>query len=145
MPPVIKGKYYWNKGEWEDWRIIMFFLKTTYYDSANQTSNPNIKTKTSNHTIPQDWHDMKRAAENFIRVLDRVQLEKKLVNGKLRIDREAGQAIYEISSIGADRASGVRLDFVISIFNGCEIEDYNEEDICAITIPEDDSHPEHSL
>lgn len=145
MPPVINGSYAFNKGEWEDWRITLFFLNTTYYKGDNQPKNNNPNTKTSTHTIPQDWHDMKRAATDFIRVLDKVQRLQSLVSGKVRLSQERAQQVEVKTQIGIDKASGVRLDFMISVFIGCELEDYELDDIADIEIPVDDSHPAHQL
>lgn len=145
MPPVSYGNHGWNKGEWSDFIFILFFLKTTFYNSANQTQTPNISTRTSTHTVPEDWHDMERAARNFIRVLDRLQRIKGMINNSFRLDQEHEQIIRPVSLIGADRVSGVRLDFRASLFIGCCLEDYNEADIETIQIPVEDPHPEHAL
>jgi hypothetical protein len=147
MPPRSQGKYTERGGEWEKYQITMFFLTTTYYDGNNQVKSPNKATGTSTHTIPQDWHDMKRCAMNFIRVLDRLQREKDLVKDRFRLggDADQGRLIDPISMIGVDRTSGVRLYFTCSLYNGCEMEDYDESAINSIIIPDADPHPEHKL
>lgn len=144
MPPVGMGRYTGKNGEWERYRFTHVFLKTTFYDSTNKTSTANAATRTSTHTIGQDWHDMKRCAVNFLRVLDRLQRTKHLINDKFRLD-DSDRIITPVSNIGVDRASGVRLDFTASVFIGCELEDYDADDIADITIPVADSHPEHTL
>jgi len=147
MPPRSQGKYTEKGGEWEKYQITLFFLTTTYYNGNNQVKNPNAGTGTSTHTIPQDWHDMKRCAMNFIRVLNTVQKTKGLVSNMFRIggDADQGRMIDPISLIGVDRASGVRLYFTCSLYNGCDMEDYDESEINSITIPDADPHPEHKL
>lgn len=145
MAPQSFGKYTDKKGEWEKYRIMMCFLTTTYYSATNQTMTPNPNTKTSTHTIPQDWHDMKRCAVNFITVLDRFTRSQGLINSTFRLDQERDRIVTPVSEIGADRASGVRLEFMASLFIGCEIEDYDEADILSIEVPALDSHPEHQL
>lgn len=144
MPPRTRGNFSYNKGEWESHRFIIFFLKTTYADSNNQVSSRNAATGTSTHTVPQDWHDMKRAAVNFIRVLDRIQRTKNLINTSFRLDPDE-KLIDPVSLVGKDRVSGVRLEFNGSLFTGCELEDYEPSDLNSIIIPEFDSHPEHKL
>jgi hypothetical protein len=147
MPPRSQGKFTEKGGEWEKYRAIMFFLTTTYYDGNNQIKNQNKATGTSMHTVPHDWHDMKRCATNFIKVTDRIQKERGLIASTFRLggDRDQERMIDPVSFIGVDRLSGVRLDFSFSLFNGCELEDYNESDISSIIIPAADPHPEHKL
>ncbi len=143
MPPVSRGESKYNQQEFERYSISMFFLKTTYYDSQNQVSNPNPNTGTSMHTIPQDWHDMKRCATAFMRVLDKMQRSESMLS-YFRLD--TGEKFFKpVSNIGIDRASGIKLDFQVQLFTGCEIEDYDVNDISTITIPVADPHPEHSL
>lgn len=146
LPPVSQGFYFYNKEDWEHYRITMFFLTTSYVAGVNQVNVQNVNTGTSTHTILQDWHDMKRAAVGFLRVLDKTQRDLGLVNNKFRLDHHKERTITPVSEIGTDNLSGVRLDFLASIFIGCEdLEDYNPEEIGLITAPEDDSHPEHQL
>lgn len=145
MPPVSMGQYTAKNGEWEKNRFIMFFLTTSYYSGTNQIMTPNPSTKTSKHTIPQDWHDMKRCAISFIYVLNKVCREKGLINTSFRLDQERDKIITRVSKIGNKRLSGVRLEFIGSVFIGCELEDYDEEDIASIELPKADSHPEHQL
>jgi hypothetical protein len=144
MPPVSQGSFTDAKGEWEKYQFIHFFLTTTYYSGTNQIKNVNPNTQTSTHTILQDQHDMGRCARNFIAVLNKVARDRGLINGKFRLD-SASRMIRPVSGIGVHRLSGVRLDFAGSVFNGCTMEDFEEEDIDAIVIPESDSHPEHQL
>lgn len=147
MPPVSYGYYFNEIGEWEKNRAALFFLNSTYYTGLNQVQVPNAATGTSTHTIPQDWHDMKRCAMNFITVLDRVARSKtnQLIKNKFRLDQEKESVISRVTQVGVDKASGVRLDLFYSLMVGCEIEDYDESEIADISIPEDDPHPEHTL
>lgn len=143
MPPVSYGFYTDRNGEWEKYRGTLFFLTSSYYDGNNQIKVPNPSTRTSMHMIPHDWHDMKRCSVNFITVLDRFTRLKGLVKDKFRVDQERERVTTPRSQIGTDKASGVQLDMSWSQFIGCEIEDYKEDEIESIIIPEDDSHPEH--
>jgi hypothetical protein len=145
MPPKSFGNYIDIGGEWEENEFVIAFLTTTYYSGTNQTMNPNPNTKTSMHTIPQDWHDMKRCAVNFITVLDKVTRTNGLVNKTFRLNQQNKKMITPLSEIGAERMSGVLLRFYGSLFIGCNLEDYDETDILSIELPELDSHPEHQL
>jgi hypothetical protein len=146
MPPVSQSDYTKRGGSWDDYRLIMFFLTTSNYSGTGQTMMPNNATRTSTHTVDEDWHDMKRCASNFIYALGRVQKEKGLIHSKFRLDQSKGQIITPVSSIGIDRVSGVRMDFNASIFIACDqLEDYQADDITNIIVPGDDSHPEHQL
>ncbi len=144
MPPRSQGHFTNPEGNWEKYRGVLFFLNTTYYTGNNQVNAPNAATGTSMHTVPQDWHDMKRCGENFLRVLDKLQKDKDLVQSTFRLGSEE-KMFDPVSFVGTDRASGVRLDFTFSLFSGCNLEDYNPDDIDSITIPVADPHPEHKL
>lgn len=145
MPPVSQGQYTTKKNGWEKNLFTMFFLTTSYYSGTNQTINPNPNTKTSKHTIPQDWDDMKRCATNFIYVLNKFSKDQGLINTSFRLDQERDQVITRVSKIGTKRLSGVKLEFMGSVFIGCELEDYDVDEIASIEVPEADSHPEHQL
>jgi hypothetical protein len=140
MPPRSRGAVKFLNDEYQAYSITLLFLKTTYYDAGGVT-NPNPNTGTSTHTILQDWHDMKRAAEGFLRVLD------KLTRANANLFRLSGEDKFftPVSTVGVDRVSGVRVDFTLSLFSGCELEDYDPADISSITIPDADTHPEHNL
>jgi hypothetical protein len=145
MPPVSNGKFVDPKGEWEYYDFILFFLKTTYYTGDNQIANVNPNTQTSTHTVLQDQHDMGRSARNFIGVVERIARTKGLIKNKFRLSSDHDRIIRPVANIGTNRLSGVRLDFTGSVFNGCTIEDYTEDGIDEIIIPDCDSHPEHKL
>jgi hypothetical protein len=144
MPPISQGKFIDPKGEWEEYSFIMFFLTTTYYDGNNQIKDVNVNTQTSTHTILSDQHDMGRCARNFVHVADKVTRVKHVVNCKFRVVNE-NKIVRPVANIGSKRLSGVRIDFRGQVLNGCVVEDYNQEDIDEIIIPEGDPHPEHSL
>lgn len=144
MPPRSFGSFTAKQGEWLRYKIDLFFLTGTYYTGANQVKNVNSSTQTSAHTILQDWHDMKRCAMSFLRVLARIEREKGLIQSSFRLD-QADRVIDPVSLIGVDRASGVRLGFSCSLFVGCELEDYTDEGINSIILPAVDPHPEHKL
>lgn len=145
MPPVSYGTFTDKKGEWELYQFTMFFLTTTYASSTNGTLNINPNTRTSTHTIPETWHDMHRCSLNFIRVIDRLQRTKFLINSSFRLNQERDEMHRPITLIGNDGASGVRLDFRASLFVGCDLEDYDVDELDDIEIPDEDTHPVHAL
>lgn len=144
LPPKSKGDFTAKMGEWEYYNFQLYFLKTTYAAADNQIQSRNNSTGTSTHTIPQDWHDMKRAAINFIRVLSTLQRAANLINTYFRL-APGDKYLEPVSLVGKDRVSGVRLEFAGSLFIGCEIEDYDITDLLTINIPEGDNHPEHKM
>lgn len=144
MPsPHSRVTYRGRQDGWERFRIILFFCKTSYTDSQNKVQTPNVKTKTSLHTIPQDWHDMKRCANNFIRALMAVQDAQKASTFRL----PSNEVLHvPFSIIGADNVSGVKSDFDFDLFTGCDpIEDYINDEYPTNLELELDSHPEHAL
>lgn len=145
MPPVISGSFKDKSSEWSTYRLIMFFLKTSYYTGTNQIMAPNQATGTSTHTIPQDWHDMQRCAINFLKVLDHIQRKKGLVRDRFRIDTAPDAVIRPVSNLGVNRMAGVRVDYHVQLYTDCPVEDYGQSDIDNITVPGADSHPEHTL
>jgi hypothetical protein len=145
MPPVSEGSFTFKKQEWKRLRCVLLFLNTTYYTGTNQVKNPNKNTGTSQHTIVQDWHDMERCATSFLRVVSKLERSLNLINTYLRLEQDADKRITPVSNIGVDRASGVMCEFYVHLFEGCDIEDYDPDDIDEIEVPAEDSHPEHKL
>jgi hypothetical protein len=138
-PPHSNIEFSRKDENWEEFRIIMFFMNKSLYDQIRSSS------QTSQHQIFEDWHDMKRCAVNFIRALLSVQYNTKPTYFVV----PANKILFiPLSEIGADRASGVRVDFNFRLFIGCNIEDYyvNEEPEYPTTINIDlDGHAEHKL
>lgn len=145
MPPISSGNYSDAVNEWEQYRCSIFFLNTVFYSGTNQVVFPNASTQTSKHTVVQTWHDMKRAAVNFVRAVDRVSRKRGLIRGVFRVAPGKQHIITPVTKVGADLSSGVRLDMSVELFTGCTIEDYTESEILNINLPEGDSHPEHTL
>lgn len=119
MPPTMRGGFY---------NITLFFLRTSYY---GEDANINPLTNTSMRTIIEDWAEMQAVWSDFGKAL--TKLQAKGFYQQFRIGtREA--IIQPVSSIGIDRASGVRVDFELMLPYGCEpLSDY--EDINLIEIP----------
>lgn len=133
MPPRSNGDFYF---------ITLFFLKETYYGGGNVI---NTNTQTSTHTIEYDWTDMKRCADGFMYAIDSVAMASGYEY--FAITSKSTPVITPVTEIGADRVSGVRLDFQLTLrVVVCEVPgDYDESDIELIEIPFVDGHPEHDL
>jgi hypothetical protein len=138
-PPRSNGKFIAKYDEWEEYRIEMFFLNTTYYTGTNQISRPNSGTRTSSKSVIEEWDDMKVAAVDFIRVLQLVLKGNNTdsVNMLDAIQLSSKEKFIDpISFAGTQRLSGVRLTFILKIFTNCLIQDYVDGGI--IVLPESD-------
>lgn len=137
IPPNSTGYINEKESSWLRYRIILCFMKTTFYDGNNEISLPNPKTKTSMHTVPDDLHDMMRCAVNFIKRLDLIQRKSKVL---FRFPKNL-VLFTPMSTIGVDRATGIKAHFDLDVFLSCNTEDYDEYDTDLVISP--DSHPEH--
>lgn len=134
MPPRSTGKPSAKEAAWENERLTLLFLTTTYYNGGVIASR-NPATNTSLRSVQEDWDDMKLAADDFIKALRKVHDEKRLYTSVLRIVKPDAYTT-PISFVGVDRVSGVRLDFEVSMFVPCELTDYNTEELSTIELPE---------
>lgn len=143
MPPKSTANYDSDRDFKDRYNIGLLFLTGTYQTGSGdvKTPNPQMPNK-SNHTIVQDWHDMKRCAKSFMQVLRQLIIDKGL-NNKLSICSSPTPAIVPVSTVGNDRLSGVYLTFDATLWSGCELEDYAEGYMDRIVLPTTDSHPEH--
>jgi len=138
-PPRSNGKFIAKYDEWEEYRIEMFFLNTTYYTGTTQISKPNSGTRTSSKSVIEEWDDMKVAAVDFIRVLQLVLKGNNTdsVNMLDAIQLSSKEKFIDpVSFAGTSRLSGVRLTFILKIFTNCLIQDYVDGGI--IVLPESD-------
>lgn len=129
-----------QKGEWERFNIVQFFVTSTFYNEKGIV-NQNLKTATSNHKVEWDWHDMKRVAFNFMRALHNLQRTTR--PSLFRLPSTNSILCIPVSNVGVDRVSGVRIHYDIEIFVGCEKEDYEEYPV-NLTVNLD-SHAEHNI
>lgn len=116
-PPHSQVEYSNKLGEWERYRIILFFCNTTYYE-GNAITNPNPKTKTSTKSISTTWDEMKTLAANFMRDLSTKQRITPNSTFRLPVDNKA--LIIPFSITGQDRVSGIRIHFDFDVFVGCD-------------------------
>lgn len=120
---------------WEEFRIISFFMKQSEIEDLN------ADTMMAQHSVLEDWHDMKRVALNFLNALWSVQDAMKPTHF---IVPKHKYLVIPLSLVGADKISGVRLDFDFKLWTGCSMEDY-QDDYPKILNIELDGHPEHNL
>ncbi len=146
MPPLSDVSLKDKNNNWERYYIDMFFLTNTYYTSANQVKSINKNTQTSQHSIEQDWHDMKVCARDFLLSLNNIA-DANLGNYTpfRLVHNDSSKKQFEPVSLNSnDRVSGVKLSFKIDIFNGCEIEDYQANiDWSLIDLPSLTLHQQH--
>lgn len=127
MPPRSEGVF-GKMDEWENYKIDLFFLNTTFYNGVNEVSDPNPYTGTSMRPVTQEWEDMKQAATDFMRVLQLVQKGNNdqsvnMLNNLFRLG-QGSKYIDPVSFVSDHRLSGVRLRFEAAIYTTCAIEDY---------------------
>lgn len=143
MAPRSVGKYNAVQDEWEKYFMTQFFLTTTNYSSNNQPQSVNRNTQTSTHTVEQTWHDMRRCAIDFIRTGKQFVAKNMLQSSLFRFTND-DVVIAPVTIVGADRLSGVRMDYKIEMFTGCAIDDYADGAVNDIPVPAADSHAWHS-
>lgn len=153
LPPIKSGNFQFHGADvagpqigYNTYRISMLFLRPATYTAYNQPSQPLPNTALPTHTIADTWHDMSRCAENFLQVLYSV-LEKQRLNGgptAITIGEASPQSEQYVSDIGNDKVSGVLFQFPLLVNGGCDIEDYPDDFVETIVIPElIDTHPTH--
>lgn len=143
MPPVSEMSLKDSTGEWERYRIELWFLTTTFYTGNNQIKFPNKNTLTSTHRIIEDWHDMKRCAKDFVLVLNGLVMQFSPPGLPFRIPGSEKKVFDPISLQGGTRLSGVRMILKADLWTGCEIEDYVPDNLLDIEIPAPNIHPTH--
>lgn len=140
LPPPSTGDYLDDHFK-DEYEITMFFLTTTFYTSHNQVKGLNRNTNTSQHTIVEDWHDMKRCAVKFLKALQSVA---PVAGGKFFIKEGLMPIIDPVSLAGNDRVSGVKVIFNFCVAEDCTEEDYPTDFVDQFERPEGiDTHPEH--
>lgn len=136
MPPVIIPKY---SKQAEKINITLLFLTTSFYTGDSQIKSPNKSTNTSTHRIVEDWEDMLKSAQDFFKVLD-LMIQNNRSTIKIGFDLTKEPFIDTVSLAGNKRLSGVKFSFTLSLFDNCDIVDYTQENIDALTVPTEDIH-----
>lgn len=147
MPPSKEGQFEYrnepnSSGHTDIYTIKLLFVAGTTNTGQNQPQQPN-QIERSTHTIPETWHDMDRCATDFIAVLREVILPS---TGNIMIWDTVTPKITPVTDLGSDKVSGVMLYFKLALFSGCTVEDYPDDWITSIIIPDQiDSHPIHKM
>lgn len=148
MPPPKEGHFeYAGRPEQSGtslldiYTIRMLFVAQSQTSGAHQVLQPNGIDE-STHSVPDTWHDMDRAAQNFLSVL---HAKLSGVANVIFWD-EAMPKITLVPNIGNDEVCGVMLSFKLAIYSGCTIEDYAEGWDTNIVLPAQvDTHPIHKI
>lgn len=142
MPPVeIIEKY--EEG-WSRFKIDHAFLCNTGFSGRNQFKNLNKQTNQSEHTMQQDWKDMREVAGDFRRMFNKILREK----GYLKYINSATNAkdyYRRVSKMGNDKLTGVVVSYELNIAMPCALHDYTDGAVAAIQLPAiTDFHPLHT-
>lgn len=141
MPPVeIIDKY--EKG-WSRFKLDQFFLCTSGQTGMQDFKDLNPLTNIAEHSIKYDWKDMAICAKNFRKLFNKITREK---GYQLYVNSatDAKDYIRRVSNMGNDKLNGVVITYELNIAIPCEFEDYTDQAIAAIVMPNIvDPHPPH--
>lgn len=143
LAPRSQGDYASDRAFKDLHDISLLFLTGTYYTSTGDVKEPapgmnNI----SDHTVIEDWHDMKRCGKSFMRVLSELIMDHG-ASQFVSISNKQPQVMQPMSTVGTKRLSGIHLTFGLNVHSSCELEDYEPDFASKIEIPTEDSHPQH--
>lgn len=122
---------------WSNLKIRMFFL-TPPHTLDSDTINPDFGNNLSQHTIQQTWKDMRSCALGLRGFFKLTTYANPTIGVR---DGQTLDVIERYSNVGNDKLAGVGISFDISVFLGCEIEDYDTDDIKNFQINTEDLHP----
>lgn len=123
-------------------KIQMFFLAKPFDGSAGIQS-ADFNNNTSTHTIEETWKDMRECAYNFRKVF--IELTENMPNSFIKDGSNSNiKDVYQrYSKVGNDGLAGVGVNFDVLMHIGCEMNEYDMNDILSIEISNDDLHPLH--
>lgn len=126
-----------SENAWSNFKIRMFFL-TPPYTLNSATVNHDFGNNLSQHTIQETWKDMRLCAVDFRKAFKLITLRNPTIGIR---DGQNMDVVERYSNVGNDKLSGVGISFDVSIFTGCDIEDYSISDIRNFKINTDNLHP----
>lgn len=138
LPPSEMVPSY-HKG-WSTFRMTMYFLTKHGRTGANELKTPDYDALISEHTVMQDWKDMRECAGDFRVAFNRVS--RKLISS-LRENNGNPDMIERVSWTNNDMLNGVRISFDVDLFMPCEPSDYPSNLPDLITLPDINAHPLH--
>jgi hypothetical protein len=144
LPPTLVGDL--AASEWKDYTVQQIFVKQDGRTSSGDIQDNNPMTNQSQHTIVEDWHDMQRVADNYIRALGALRLTATpSFNSMFRLSNAAKQRVVPITRLGNDQLNGVLITYTVSLFEPCTLEDYADGWDAAVVLPTADQHAVHPL
>jgi hypothetical protein len=126
---------------WSRFKIRILFV-TPKNSTGGEMKNWQPTTNTSGHPTTFDWKDMRECAGDFRSALEQVILYNGVLDKIRPVDRSTD--VYErMTLVANDKLNGVSLSFDIDIFLPCELKDYRDVDLQAVTLNFNDPHPLH--
>ncbi len=144
LPPITEGDNTSLAGAWDEYTVHQLFLKRGYSTSQGDIQELDMLTNTSQHTIVEDWHDMRRVAVAFLRILAGLTPDNALARN-IRLSQRVKQRIVPVTGMGNDMLNGVLVTYQLNIFDNCVTADYEPGAAALISLPVGDQHPEHKL
>lgn len=123
FPPTEIPNY--NMG-WSTFRCKLFFLDKQNTEPTNKFNNLSQK------KVEENWAEMSKCAKDFKMVFTMIT-DDNLSKG-IRANDQKTDFLERYSYLGNDVVAGVGLDFMVDIFNDCEVHDYDITDIELIEI-----------
>jgi hypothetical protein len=139
LQPVTEFQTIDDRG-WSAYRLHMYFLTLDKRTSDGDIKGVDVITNTSEHTMLQDWKDMREVAGNFRKKLREVLKACTVL-------QETGKSVDTYSRLsykGNARLNGVYLTFELRLWDGynCNpLADYPSD--TEIVIPTYNTHPLH--
>jgi hypothetical protein len=115
-----------RKNGMEYFNFTLFFLCRSKSTGDNQIKFPDPNTKTSLHSTPEDWSDMKTVALSFMSALETVSL--KLLPA-FRLGSKQNWRIQRLSEMQNDNLSGVMVNFEACLAYPCEFTDIDPNNV----------------
>lgn len=125
---------------WSRFRMEQFFLCRKNYTGDGQFKQLNPPTNTDEHTIEQDWKDMREAALDFRKKMND-SIRENNYQRFIHTASDLKEIIRRVSNMGNDRLNGVQLSYELRVAFPCEVADYTESPITLPTIT--NTHPIH--
>lgn len=134
LPPFLQDpETVVSASKYDRYRVVMFFLRTTHYNGNGSIIWEN-DLGTSDHGPVEDWDDMTREAKAFFKTLGAVESKAFISRGP----------VTPVTEVGSVRASGVRMDFGLSLASDCEtLESYPANAVQKINQAQINSHSFH--
>lgn len=111
---------------WSSFECDVFFIDKQWSEDGKQ-AKANSFNNLSQKKIEENWAEMAKCAKDFRKVFTMLT-DENLEKG-MRVNDEKEDRLFRFSNMGNDVVAGVGLNFIIDIFNDCDVADYNYDDI----------------